>query len=143
MNFPLLYKNPQDIPDFHKSILEKKAKYLLYMNDNIENKNNSFNKDSNKTQIDFDNVNEINNINREKMNRNKKMKNFRMAGSSSGVNILFKMDSLTPNNYPNPFLNRSNNRERSYDLIYDKGSAKATLNYVNSILIKKFKEDFV
>ena len=143
MNFPLLYKNPQDIPDFHKSILEKKVKYLSYMNDNIENKNNSFNKDSNKTQIDFDNVNEINNINREKMNRNKKMKNFRMAGSSSGVNILFKMDSLTPNNYPNPFLNRSNNRERSYDLIYDKGSAKATLNYVNSILIKKFKEDFV
>ena len=42
----------------------------------------------------------------------------------------------------NQFLNRSNNEERSFDLSYDKGSAKATLNHVKSFLIKKFKEDF-
>ena len=66
-----------------------------------------------------------------------------MVGSSSQADLLIKMDSLTPNNKSNQLLNRSKNEERSFDLSFDKGSAKATLNHVKSFLIKKFKEDII
>ena len=146
MNFPSIYKNLHEIPEFNKNILEKKEMYLSNMKDNLGAINNTVNKDSNKTQIDFNNANENKNINKEKLNPNKNKKNFRMFGSSSGTNLLIKMDSFTPKNMSNPFLNRSNNEERSrsYELNYDKGgSPKATLNHMKSFLVKKFKEDFI
>ena len=139
-NFPSIYKNPQEIPDMHKNILHQKAMYLSYVNDNIGERNNKFDKDTNKTQIDYNNFNEK--MNSKKLNRNKDRNKLRMVGSSSQATLLIKVDSMTPN-MSNQFLNRSNNEERSFDLSYDKGSAKATLNHVKSFLIKKFKEDII
>ena len=139
-NFPSIYKNPQEIPDMHKNILHQKAMYLSYVNDNIGERNNKFDKDTNKTQIDYNSFNEK--MNSKKLNRNKDRNKLRMVGSSSQATLLIKVDSMTPN-MSNQFLNRSNNEERSFDLSYDKGSAKATLNHVKSFLIKKFKEDII
>ena len=140
-NFPSIYKNPQEIPVMHKNILHQKRMYLSYINDNFGDKNNKFDKDTNKTQIDYNNYNEK--IKGDKLNRNRYRNKFKMVGSSSQADLLIKMDSLTPNNKSNQLLNRSKNEERSLDLSYDKGSAKATLNHVKSFLIKKFKEDFI
>ena len=140
-NFPSIYKNPQEIPVMHKNILHQKRMYLSYINDNFGDKNNKFDKDTNKTQIDYNNYNEK--IKGDKLNRNRDRNKFKMVGSSSQADLLIKMDSLTPNNKSNQLLNRSKNEERSLDLSYDKGSAKATLNHVKSFLIKKFKEDFI
>ena len=140
-NFPSIYKNPQDIPDMHKNILHQKRMYLSYINDNFGEKNNKFDKDTNKTQIDYNNYNEK--VNGNKLNRNRDRNKFKMVGSSSQADLLIKMDSLTPNNKSNQILNRSKNEERSFDLSFDKGSAKETLNHVKSFLIKKFKEDFI
>ena len=114
--------------------------YLSYVNDNIGERNNKFDKDTNKTQIDYNSFNEK--MNSKKLNRNKDRNKLRMVGSSSQATLLIKVDSMTPN-MSNQFLNRSNNEERSFDLSYDKGSAKATLNHVKSFLIKKFKEDII
>ena len=47
----------------HKNILHQKAMYLSYANDNIGERNNKFDKDTNKTQIDYNSFNEkINSI---------------------------------------------------------------------------------
>jgi hypothetical protein len=140
-NFPSIYKNPQEIPVMHKNILHQKRMYLSYINDNFGDKNNKFDKDTNKTQIDYNNYNEK--IKGDKLDRNRDRNKYKMVGSSSQADLLIKMDSLTPNNKSNQLLNRSKNEERSLDLSYDKGSAKATLNHVKSFLIKKFKEDFI
>ena len=98
-NFPSIYKNPQEIPVMHKNILHQKRMYLSYINDNFGDKNNKFDKDTNKTQIDYNNYNEK--IKGDKLNRNRDRNKFKMVGSSSQADLLIKMDSLTPNNKSN------------------------------------------
>ena len=123
--------------------MEQRTMYLSYLKDNIIERKNEINSNANKTQIDYN----LNYENEKKMlniiKKDKKRKKIGLVGSSSDVNLPIKMESFTPNNISNPYLNRSNNDERLNDLSFDNGGAKATLKRVKSFLIKKFKEDFI
>ena len=142
-NFPSFYKNPQNIPEMHNNILEQKNLYLSYINGNIKERSNNFNQNANRTQSDFNsngwldnkNLNIIKNI----KTRNKK----ELVGSSSDKIFPIRSKQLTRESFSNPLLNNSNIDDITFNLSYDKGSAKATLNRVKLFLIKKFKEDFV
>ena len=140
-NFPSIYKNPQNVPEIQD--MEQRTMYLSYLKDNIIERKNEINSNANKTQIDYN----LNYENEKKMlniiKKDKKRKKIGLVGSSSDVNLPIKMESFTPNNISNPYLNRSNNDERLNDLSFDNGGAKATLKRVKSFLIKKFKEDFI
>ena len=130
-NFPSINN---DLLKKNNSSLDIKNMYLSYINDNNGEKLSFFNKDKNVTQIDIMNKNIF-----KKYKRNSRHK---ILGSSSNYNHPIKIGAFTPHKIPNPYLNYSNNLDRSYDFSYEDGSAKETLKQVKSFLIKKFKEDY-
>ena len=130
-NFPSINN---DLMKRNNSSLDMKNMYLSYVNDSNGEKMPFFNKDANVTQIDI-------------MNKNifkiyKRNSRHKIIGSSSNYNHPIKMGAFTPHNISNPYLNCSNNFDRSYDFSYEERNAKETLKHVKSYLIKKFKEDY-
>ena len=140
-NFPFLHKErPKDLSLY---INERKKMHSSCINyNNIEEKKKEFNKDSNRTYIDYNilNESETRKAHIHKKNKLKKIED-KKIGSSDFI-LLQQGKTLTPNNIDNPYHHYGIFERNSNDLSIEQESAKDNLKIKKSYLIKNFKDDY-
>ena len=140
-NFPFLHKErPKDLSLY---INERKKMHSSCLNyNNIEQKMKEFNKDSNRTYIDYNilNESETRKTHIHKKNKLKKIED-KKIGSSDFI-ILEQGKTLTPNNIDNPYHHYGIFEKNSNDLSIEHESAKDNLKIKKSYLIQNFKDEY-